>query len=61
MSQLFKSSVTWTLVVAFVVGGLQALTPLVGPTWSAVISGVITVVGLVFHNGQIKAGSAKVS
>lgn len=50
------SSVTWTIIALFIVGGLNGIITVLPPTWAAVVSAVIGAIGLFTHNGQIRAG-----
>lgn len=54
-----NSKVTWAIVIMFVVGGLNAITGVLSPTWATIVSGVIGILGIFTHNAQITAGRVK--
>lgn len=56
---IFTSPVSWALIIAFFAGGLNALLPVVPAGWAAIITAIVTALGILAHNSQIKAGSVK--
>lgn len=54
---LSTSSVTWGIVAAFVTGGLNNIVHLLPAGWATLVSGVIALIALYFHQGQITAGN----
>ncbi len=56
MQNLFKSSVTWSLILTAVLAALNAAQNLVSPQWTAFIVIAINVITAIAHNRQIKLG-----
>lgn len=52
----WSSSVTWTLVLTFIFGGLNEILSIVPSGWAVIISAVIAGIGIYLHKGQIAAG-----
>ncbi len=53
----WSSSVTWTIVLTFIFGGLNEILSIIPGGWAAIVSAIIAGIGIYLHKGQIKAGA----
>ena len=55
---LFRSATFWTLVLTFIIGGIQAISSAINPTLLTVIMALLTGAAAYFHlNTAVKAGA----
>lgn len=49
LQMLLASKTFWTIVATFFFNGLQAITPVVDPTWQVALNAVLLILGSYFH------------
>lgn len=55
---LLKSRTFWTLIAMFIVGGGNALLPIIPPAYQALAEGLLGILAAYFHkDGMVQAGA----
>lgn len=55
---LFRSSTFWTIILMFIVGGVNAIANVIPGVWDAVIMAVLTALASTFHLQTAQAAGA---